>query len=293
MMIRLLILFIALPQIIFAQVDSVQLLLKKTDWHVQKIAPKAKWEQHHFAKGELFHANQNVNILRIKRGHRPLNFAFASGGKALIPTSIQGQQAKALAALNGTFFDVKNGGSVDLIRINGMTLDTTRPSGQFLAEHQRSAIVIKNNQVQIVKGDSIRGWEKRLLTEDNVMVTGPLLIHEGKKIHLPARSFNTTRHPRTALGITRRGEILWITVDGRVKEAAGMSLYELSHLMEALGCVEAINLDGGGSTTLWIDGATKTGVVNMPCDDKVFDEYGERKVSNVLLLSRRKPEVND
>ena len=292
-MIRLLFVLIGLPQIMFAQVDSVQLLLKKTDWHAQKIAPRAKWEQHHFAKGELFHSNQNINILRIKKGHCPLNLAFASGGQELIPTSTQGQQAKALAALNGTFFDVKNGGSVDFIRINGVTLDTTRPSGQFLAEHQRSALVIKNNQVQIVRGDSIKGWEKRLLNEDNVMVTGPLLIHEGKKIHLPARLFNTTRHPRTALGITRRGEILWITVDGRSKEAAGMSLYELSQLMEALDCVEAINLDGGGSTTLWIDGTTKTGIVNMPCDDKVFDEYGERKVSNVLLLSLRKAKVND
>lgn len=292
-MIRLLFGLLVLPQIMFAQADSLRLLLKKTDWNAQKIAPRAKWEQHHFAHAELFHANQNVNILRIKKGHRPLNLAFASGGKELIPTSTQGQQAKALAALNGTFFDVKNGGSVDLIRINGVTLDTTRPSGQFLAEHQRNAIVIKNNQVQIVRGDSIKGWEKWLLAEDNVMVTGPLLIHEGKKIHLPARLFNTTRHPRTALGITRRGEILWITVDGRAKEAAGMSLYELSHLMEALDCVEAINLDGGGSTTLWIDGTTKTGVVNMPCDDKVFDEYGERKVSNVLLLTLRKAKVND
>lgn len=292
-MIRLLFGLLVLPQIMFAQADSLRLLLKKTDWNSQKIAPKAKWEQHHFANGELFHANQNINILRIKKGHRPLNLAFASGGKALIPTSTQGQQAKALAALNGTFFDVKNGGSVDLIRINGVTLDTTRPSGQFLAEHQRSAVLIKNNQLQIVRGDSIKGWEKRLLSEDNVMVTGPLLIHEGKKLHLPARLFNTTRHPRTALGITQRGEILWITVDGRAKEAAGMSLYELSHLMEALGCVEAINLDGGGSTTLWIDGTTKTGIVNMPCDDKVFDEYGERKVSNVLLLSLRKAKIND
>lgn len=293
MMIRLLFVLIVLPQIMFAQVDSVKLLLKKTDWHAQKIAPRAKWERHHFANAELFHANQNINILRIKKGHRPLNLAFASGGQELIPTSIQGQQAKALAALNGTFFDVKNGGSVDFIRINGVTLDTTRPSGQFLAEHQRSAIVIKNNHLQIVRGDSIKGWEKRLLAKDNVMVTGPLLIHEGEKIHLPARLFNTTRHPRTALGITQRGEVLWITVDGRAKEAAGMSLYELSQLMEALGCVEAINLDGGGSTTLWIDGTTKTGVVNMPCDDKVFDEYGERKVSNVLLLSLRKVKVND
>jgi exopolysaccharide biosynthesis protein len=277
-----------IPHCLWAQSDSVALLLKKTAWQSEKIAPRVRWQKHHFAQAELFHANQNLNILRIKKQHRPLRLQFGSGGQALIPTSELGEKNGAFAALNGTFFDVKNGGSVDFIRINGMTLDSTRPAGKFLAEHQRSAIVIHRNQVEIIRGDSTIGWEKRLLSEENVMVTGPLLIHQGKRLALSARPFNTTRHPRTALGITRKGEILWITVDGRAKEAAGMNLFELSQVMAALGCVEAINLDGGGSTTLWIDGVSKTGVANMPCDDKVFDEYGERKVSNVLLLSRRK-----
>ncbi|AEE52184.1 phosphodiester glycosidase family protein [Haliscomenobacter hydrossis] len=286
-MYRLIFTLLFIPILLPAQQDSLFQLIRKANWQNTKIAPKVSWERHHFANGELFHANQNINILRIKKRHRPLNLSFGSGGKTLLPTSTLGKQAEALAALNGTFFDIKNGGSVDFIRIDGITLDTTRPAGKFLAEHQRSAIVIHDNQVQIVKGDSIVGWEKRL-NEDNIMVTGPLLIHHTQAIALTSRSFNTTRHPRTALGITKKGEILWLTVDGRAKESAGMSLFELSRLMSALGCVEAINLDGGGSTTLWIDGVTKTGVANMPCDDKVFDEYGERKVSNVLLLSRKK-----
>lgn len=290
---RLLFLLLTISLGLNAQTDSLAYLLKQTEWKAQKIAPRAYWQQHHFANAELFNANQNVNILRIKQSHRPLRLNFGSGDQALIPTSTLGQQAGAIAALNGTFFDVKNGGSVDLIRIKGVTLDTTRPSGKFLAEHQRSAVLIKKNRFEIIKGDSIRGWEKILTRENNVMVTGPLLIHEGKKIQLTSRVFNTTRHPRTALGITRKGEILWITVDGRAKEAAGMSLFELQKLMWALGCTSAINLDGGGSTTLWVQGMSKTGVVNMPCDDKVFDEYGERKVSNVLLLSRRKTKTKD
>ncbi|HPH18593.1 MAG TPA: phosphodiester glycosidase family protein [Haliscomenobacter sp.] len=276
-----------IPGVLPAQQDSLLQLIRKANWQSSKIAPKVSWERHHFAKGELFQANQNINILRIKKRHRQLDLSFGSGGKTLLPTSTLGKQAKAFAALNGTFFDIKNGGSVDFIRIDGITLDTTRPASKFLAEHQRSAIVIHNNQVQIVKGDSLAGWEKRL-NEDNIMVTGPLLIHHDQPIALSSRLFNTTRHPRTALGLTQKGEILWITVDGRAKESAGMSLFELTRLMSALGCVEAINLDGGGSTTLWVDGVTKTGVANMPCDDKVFDEYGERKVSNVLLLRRKK-----
>ena len=284
---RWLLFFLILPQLIWSQQDSLLQALKKADWHPTKIAPKVTWETHHFNRAELFHANQNINVLRVKRQHSRLALAFGSGGQALLPTSELGKKAGAIAALNGTFFDVKNGGSVDFIRIDGIVLDTTRLTGKILAEHQRSALVIRRDQVQIMRGDSITGWEKKLL-EGNVMVTGPLLIYHGQAVALTARPFNTTRHPRTAVGITKKGEILWITVDGRANEAAGMSLFELSHLMAALGCVEAINLDGGGSTTLWIDGTTKTGIVNMPCDDKVFDEYGERKVSNVLLLSRRK-----
>lgn len=290
---RLLFLLLTISLGVNAQTDSLAHLLKQTEWKVQKIAPRAQWQRYHFTNAELFNANQNLNILRIKRSHRPLQLNFGSGGQALIPTSTQGQQAGAIAALNGTFFDVKNGGSVDLIRIKGVTLDTTRPSGKVLAEHQRSAVLIKKNHVEIVKGDSLKGWEKTLAGETDVMVTGPLLIYKGKKIPLTQRPFNTTRHPRTALGLTNKGEILWITVDGRAKEAVGMSLFELQKLLWVLGCTSAINLDGGGSTTLWIQGRSKTGVVNMPCDDKVFDEYGERKVSNVLLLSRRKTKTKD
>lgn len=284
---RFLLIFLILPQLLWSQQDSLLQTFKKADWHKTKIAPKVSWEKHHFKNAELFHANQNINVLKIKRHHQKLKLAFGSGGQTLIPTSEQGKKAGAIAALNGTFFDVKNGGSVDFIRIDGHILDTTRLSSKILAEHQRSAIVIQRNQIQIIAGDSIAGWEKRL-PEENVMVTGPLLIHKGKLLTLSSRPFNTTRHPRTAMGITKKGKILWITVDGRAKESAGMSLFELSLLMGALGCVEAINLDGGGSTTLWIDGTTQTGIVNMPCDDKVFDEFGERKVSNVLLLRRRK-----
>jgi exopolysaccharide biosynthesis protein len=74
---------------------------------------------------------------------------------------------------------------------------------------------------------------------------------------------------------------LLITIDGRNEEAQGMTLYELSRLMKALKCEDAINLDGGGSTTMWI---AKKGVVNHPSDNKIFDAQGERNIANVLLV---------
>jgi len=91
-----------------------------------------------------------------------------------------------------------------------------------------------------------------------------------------APSFGEQRHPRTAVGITADGRLLWVAVDGRqAPYSDGMSLAELADLMERLGARDAINLDGGGSTTMVVRGA----VVNRPSD-----AAGERPVGNALVL---------
>ena len=54
--------------------------------------------------------------------------------------------------------------------------------------------------------------------------------------------------------------------------------------MRWLGADYAINLDGGGSTTLYVEGASDNGVVNHPTDNRKFDNKGERKVANAILV---------
>lgn len=90
-------------------------------------------------------------------------------------------------------------------------------------------------------------------------------------------SFAAARHPRTAVGYDVEEERLWLVVaDGRqLPHAAGMSLPELADLFELLGVDEAINLDGGGSTSMVISGRP----VNRPSD-----LTGERAVANALAL---------
>ena len=61
-----------------------------------------------------------------------------------------------------------------------------------------------------------------------------------------------------------------------------MSIPELAYLIKVLGGEDALNLDGGGSTTLWMRGAAAGGVLNYPCDNKLFDHAGERTVSNIV-----------
>lgn len=95
-----------------------------------------------------------------------------------------------------------------------------------------------------------------------------------------SKSFVETRHPRTAVAKLKDGKFLMVTVDGRQPGvSAGMNLNELAEMLLELGATDAMNLDGGGSTTMFLDGKT----VNQPSDKE-----GERKVSDAILVFPRK-----
>jgi hypothetical protein len=121
----------------------------------------------------------------------------------------------------------------------------------------------------------------------HVIGGGPQLVRQGRIVVdsmavveevLP--SFLITRHPRTAIGWNADQSKWWmVVVDGRQAHSVGMGLYELTQLFIRLGAHEAMNLDGGGSSTLVVDGVIR----NSPSDPT-----GERKVGNALLLIRNK-----
>lgn len=117
-----------------------------------------------------------------------------------------------------------------------------------------------------------------------ILGAGPRLLAAGQLLGESEPGFNVqtfyrARHPRTALGWRADGRFVLVTVDGRQpRKSVGMTIPELAMLMRDLGCIEAINLDGGGSTTMVI----KNKVVNSPSD-----AAGERAVSDALLLFPR------
>lgn len=118
---------------------------------------------------------------------------------------------------------------------------------------------------------------------------GPWLLRDGKPwIDTVAEGFSVTgfekaRHPRTAVGLTRDNKLLLVTVDGRQTISVGVSLPDLADLMAKLGAVSAINLDGGGSTTLSVRGI----LVNAPSGGI------EREVSNALLVFAPVPQLEE
>jgi exopolysaccharide biosynthesis protein len=111
----------------------------------------------------------------------------------------------------------------------------------------------------------------------------PLLLHEGHQVgdlEVASRpSFAAARHPRTAVGYDADGNQLWVmVVDGRQPgHSDGMTLPELTVALQAMGVEEALNLDGGGSTVMVLEGEA----VSSPSDAQ-----GERPVVNALAVRR-------
>lgn len=108
---------------------------------------------------------------------------------------------------------------------------------------------------------------------------GPLLVKDSKpNVQGTLERFQSdlvnNKHPRSALGTTKDGEIVLVVVDGRTGISGGVTLQDLANLMIAKGCQQAINLDGGGSSALWVAG----GIVNYPSDGR------ERPVANAFAL---------
>jgi len=114
----------------------------------------------------------------------------------------------------------------------------------------------------------------------------PGLIVDGRNVAAAADSiegtfprFSAERHPRSAIGISRDSTtLMFVVVDGRRPWSVGMSLVELAQQLLALGAYQAMNLDGGGSSTLWVQGT----IVNYPSD-----ATGERPVGNALMIIPR------
>jgi len=103
----------------------------------------------------------------------------------------------------------------------------------------------------------------------------PILLKDGKAPDFGAGE--QPRHPRTLIG-WNAAQFFFVVVDGRRPDwSAGMSIPELAALAVRLGCTDAINFDGGGSSTLWLNGT----VINLPSDGQ------PRRVGNALVLVKR------
>lgn len=112
-------------------------------------------------------------------------------------------------------------------------------------------------------------------TPEHVAGGGPRVVRNGEiNVTMEGFGHENARHPRTAFAVTDHGTFLFVTLDGRQSRSAGMKLNELARELIDLGAVEAMNFDGGGSTTMVVRGVLR----NSPSDGS------ERAVSDGILV---------
>ena len=272
--------FILCATLAFADGKRDSILIVKADWTTKTTAEGLTHKQAHI-KG-LFNSVQSINLIEIPRSaKRKIGVA---GNEGMKKTSQQATEKGALAAINGTYYNMVIGNSVCFYKIGSEVIDTT--SNSEFKSRVNGAVHELNGKIKIID------WSKEIeanykKNKGTVLASGPIMLDDGHISDWSAcsKSFIETRHPRSAIYTKKDGSVVFITVDGRSEgNAAGVSIPELAFLIKILGGEEAINLDGGGSTTLWLKGAPDNGVLNYPTDNKRFDHTGERAVSNIFYV---------
>jgi hypothetical protein len=173
----------------------------------------------------------------------------------------------------------------------GWTLQATGDEAAWLS---RAARVGRRLRVTTEVRDA-RGARVPLGRGDFIVNGGPMLVERGEIVidadrdglvrHEPGVDnfffgWVRQRNPRTMAGVDAHGHLLLVAVDGRqAGHSAGLSILEAAQVMRALGAVTAMNLDGGGSTTMVVEGR----VVNHPSDPS-----GERVVGDAILVEPRR-----
>jgi hypothetical protein len=192
-------------------------------------------------------------------------------------TTLTGPGGVEAVAVGDMVTAIRDGDGSATIPQGGYVLSASGAAGNWLREHVRAGrtVTLKTADIASPQPD---------FTPDFIIGGGPVLVRAGKPAGASDpgaydQGFSMKRHPRTAAGIRADGDLVLVTVDGRQPlTSVGMTIAELEALMIEFGSVEAINLDGGGSTTLVI----KAKVVNSPSDAS-----GERPVSDALLVFLR------
>ena len=253
--------------------------------------------------------------------------------------TLDAAEAGAVAAINGTFYNMKQGGSVCYLQIDGAVSDTTKGSNMQLRAN--GAVVIRNGKLSVEpwnqekeqtfrskylpssqshNSQSARSHNSQSAASAtksaagdrvSVMATMPLLVQDGHPVEiLLNKGFSDKRHPRSVI-FEKDGRVCLMVIDGRSKgNASGMTLDEVQTYILSIdggkGCTSAVNLDGGGSSTLWISTSafssqpgtlsfdsssptqfSDTGVLNHPSDNGKFDHKGERSVANSIIVLRK------
>lgn len=272
--------FLLIPFLFLSQITGQITGFNKINWDRERIAPGLIWKSAHTVLNDS--VPQNLNILTVNTRRRTIALYYESGKNSVL--SKQAANYGAVAAVNGGFFNIRDGGSVSYIRTGGLIKDSDTSKKWIRNSNMNGSFLVDKFGNVFIEEAHTNSWYDAHPEYVEVLVTGPLLLSGKERMQLPLTPLVVNKHPRTVVGKKSKHKIVIVTIDGRTEQAAGFTINEVTELMQLLRCKDAVNFDGGGSTAMWISGKPFNGVVNMPCDNKKFDHEGERAVSDILVI---------
>ena len=270
----------------------------ETGWVVKQLdGEKLVW---YSFRGEMYGVQQFINVLSLDLNCKDYELDFVVLDKIDSLSSVATKH-NAVVGINATYES-----DASFLKADGKVYsDITLPSDHLRYWKHEGAIGYDGKTVEIAYGNKATYLENRM---PNLFSCSPMLIDNYKLVgstfvgdltnvdvsQLPSEDYRrhqSVRHPRTAVALTRSNRLLLVTVDGRSVNSAGMSAKELTEfLAKWFNPRYALNLDGGGSTTMYIKGSGEslTDVVNYPTDNRRYDHYGQRRVVTHILVKRKK-----
>ncbi len=247
-------------------VDADQSKVSTYNWITHTARAGVVYKKGEFA---LFGSTiRRIHILDVTlNGTNTLGIGFNTTNKSTVAMC---NDYGAIAGINAGYFPMS--GTVDkdpYIRING---DKVQDGHLGVSVHFTNAALLIHNNVASVRrlgmsGSNLNQVAAAIPVSEaaHVIVSGPMLITDDViDIVSPTNAHNTSSTARTGLGVSADGKrVLMVAVDTG-NGSTGVTTPQLAKILQALGAVNAINFDGGGSTTMFVKDHGTNGLVNIP-----------------------------
>lgn len=213
-------------------------------------------------------SSQNIHVLKVDLCADGVSFRATKPNEKGKTTSAFAKSVGAQAAVNGDFFVSGFGLERGIAVGDGQAWPIGTPEDKSVGQ-----LAFGDGRVELIADfveQGVEPWMK------NVVGGRPTVLLGGNGTDTSGHPTLCQKNPRTAVGLTANKSHLFIAVvDGRATGRAGMTCTELGAFMKDIGAHDALAFDGGGSSTMWIEGK---GIVNRPSDGS------ERTVANHLAL---------
>lgn len=233
------------------------------NWTTHTVKPGVVYKSGTFT---LYGASKERRIFVLDvtlNASNTLGVGFTTNNKSTVKLC---EDYNAVAGINAGFF--KLGGSSDknpYVRINGVTKqDGDR---NVSPKFTNAALLIKDNVASVRKFEGNSRHQRELAAAipvseaDDIMVCGPILMTNNT---FETKDLDTAPNSRTGLGVTEDGKRVFMVVVDKGGGYTGVSQGQLAEILQALGAVDAMNFDGGGSSTMYVKNQGGNGRVNFP-----------------------------